>query len=103
MLRTTPEFIESQRKGSFAAFIRNVTDRGLSLQFPFGYLEQFPRATTAEMEALRDELRKHYAVKYSEVEQVISEHVGGASAAKAEAKIDEKDVTKVAREWAGDG
>ena len=72
MLRTTPEFIESQRKGSFAAFIRNVTDSGTALRFPFGYLEQFPRSTKGEMAALREQVRRRYAVHYSEVEQAIS-------------------------------
>jgi hypothetical protein len=120
MLRTTPEFIESQRKGSFAAFIRNVTDRGLSLQFPFGYLEQFPRATEAEFAKLRDRMRERYAVHHSEVEQVISEHVGGVAAPKVATPhagqtasgtarkshtvpaTEEKDVTKASKDWGGE-
>jgi hypothetical protein len=98
MLRTTPEFIESQRKGSFAAFIRNVTDRGVSVRFPFGYLEEFPRATRSEMAALRDRMRARYAVHYSEVEQVISAHVGPSSAADP----DDRNATKASRDWGGD-
>ncbi len=98
MLRTTPEFIESQRKGSFAAFIRNVTDRGLSLQFPFGYLEDSPRSTKAEFAVLRERMRERYAVHHSEVEQVISEHVG----ARTLAHVDEKDATRASRDWGGD-
>ena len=121
MLRTTSEFIESQRKGAFAAFIRNVTDRGMSLQFPFGYLEDFPRSTKAEFSALRDRMRERHAVHHSEVEQVISEHVGGVPAPKvatpdsakpspgtalkspAAPLPEEKDVTKASKEWGGDG
>ena len=99
MLRTTPEFIERQRKGSFAAFIRNVTDRGLSVRFPFGYLERLPRATKAEVAALKERLRARYAVHYSEVEQVISGHVTPAAAADADADR----ATRASRDWGGDG
>ncbi|MBJ7533311.1 ATP-binding protein [Rhodomicrobium vannielii ATCC 17100] len=102
MLRTTPEFIESQRKGTFAAFVRNVTDRGLALQFPFGFLEQLPRSTKAEFAALRDAMRKRYAVHYSEVEQVITAHVGTSAGPKAAAAVmEEKDLTKASKDWAG--
>ena len=96
MLRTTPEFIESQRKGSFAAFICNVIDRGLSVRFPFGYLEKFPRATKAEMAALSERIRARYAVHYSEVEQVISGHV-----APLVADPDPERATGASRDWAG--
>ncbi len=98
MLRTTPEFIESQRKGSFAAFIRNVTDRGLSLRFPFGFLEEFPRATSSEMAALRERIRARYAVHYSEVEQAISARMDAPKVADP----DDKEATKASRDWAGD-
>jgi hypothetical protein len=96
MLRTTPEFIESQRKGAFAAFIRNVTDRGLSVRFPFGYLEEFPRATKGEMAALRERVRARYAVHYSEVEQVISGHVAPVAP-----DPDAERATRASRDWAG--
>jgi len=98
MLRTTPEFIESQRKGSFAAFIRNVTDRGVSVRFPFGFMEQFPRSTKQELNALRDRMRAQYAVHYSEVEQVISAHVGGVAGPAPQ----ESDATRASTDWGGD-
>lgn len=97
-----------------------MTDRGTSLQFPFGYLEQFPRSTKAEFAALCDRMRQRYAVHHSEVEQVISEHVGGIAAPKvatphaaqpasgtvrkspAALVPEEKDVTKASKDWGGD-
>ena len=48
MLRTTPEFIERQPRGSFAAFIRNSTDEAVSLRASFGLLEKFPRMSEGE-------------------------------------------------------
>lgn len=68
MLRTTPEFIEGQRKGQFAAFIRNVTDSALSLQFPLGHLERQPRMDEDERAVVIGEMRERYAVHYSEIE-----------------------------------
>jgi hypothetical protein len=99
MLRTTPEFIESQRKGSFAAFIRNVTDRGLSLKFPFVIVEDMPRASEEDFIGLRQRLRSRYAIHYSEVEQIISAHVG----APATADPDGDKITRTSRDWAGEG
>ena len=96
-----------------AETIRIVTDHGMSLQFPFGHLEEFPRSSDEEFAVLRERMRKEYAVEYSEVAQVISEHVGGVVAAPPKAGIaakvnaapavEEKDVTKASKEWGGDG
>ncbi len=60
MLRTKPEFIEEQRKGQFAAFVRNVTDSALSLTFPFGYMEEMERMDGDERRVVLDEMRKRY-------------------------------------------
>ncbi len=75
MLRTKPEFIEEQRKGQFAAFVRNVTDSALSLSFPFGYMEDMERMDRSERSVVLDEMRARYAVHYTEVEQQISERM----------------------------
>ncbi len=76
MLRTTPEFIERQPKGSFAASVRNVTQSAVTMTCPFGHMEQLPRMSMEERDALRDIIRERYAVHHSEVEQSISEQLG---------------------------
>ena len=65
MLYTQPDFIEAQGKGSFAAHIRGVTKNAVPLAFPFGYLEDLPRMTTAERKALQAIMRERYAVHHS--------------------------------------
>ena len=75
MLRTSPEFIERQPRGSFVAFIRHSTDEAVSLRAPFGLLENFPRMSDDETTRLRDHLRNLYAVHYKDVEQSISERL----------------------------
>jgi len=70
MLYSQPELIESQPKGSFAAHIRGVTKGALPLQFPFGDLEAKPVMTRSERAALRDRMRKRYAVHYSTLEKL---------------------------------
>jgi hypothetical protein len=72
LMRTTPEFVERQQKGHFAAFIRNKTAQAVSLAVPFGHLERMERMNDEEWSALRDQMRERYAVHYSEVEQHIS-------------------------------
>jgi len=72
MLRTTPEFIEEQPKGHFAAFVRNMTPHAVSLRVPFGRLEAMERLSPPEWEALRGQMRSRYAVPYSEVQQSIA-------------------------------
>jgi hypothetical protein len=73
MLRTKPEFIEEQRRGYFAAFVRNVNDSALSLRFPLGYMEDMPHMDRYDREVVIEEMRKRYAVHYSELEQKTEE------------------------------
>lgn len=75
LLRTSPEFVEKQRKGHFAAYIRNMTDTAVSLRIPFGVLKDAERMTAEEAEVVRDESRRRYAVPYGEVVQSISEQL----------------------------
>ncbi len=67
MLRTTPDFIEGQGRGQFAASIRHVTDRAVSLRVPLGYLEAMPRMEGEEAEAVRTLMRERYAVHWQAV------------------------------------
>ena len=67
MLYTTPDLIERQPKGSFAAHIRGVSKRAVPLSFPFGYLESERKMNQKEQSALRQRMRDRYAVHYSDL------------------------------------
>ena len=61
-LRTTPEFILSQPKLSFAAHIRNVTPQAISIPVPAGELERQPRISEKAYERLREFNRTRVSV-----------------------------------------
>lgn len=67
MMYCSPELIESQPKGSFAAHVRGQTKTAVPLTFPFGYMEAMPRMGKDERTALRQRMREQYAVHYSEL------------------------------------
>jgi hypothetical protein len=69
MLYCSPELIESQPKGSFAAHVRGTTKGAVPLSFPFGYMEAMPRMDKAEGAMLRQTMRDRYAVHYSALEK----------------------------------
>jgi hypothetical protein len=56
-----PDLMVRQPKGSFATFIRGVTERAVPMSFPFFVLEKLPRATAEEREAIREFSREVYA------------------------------------------
>ena len=61
------EFIERQPKGSFAASVRGLTTCALPLRFPLGHMEDMPRMSKDERQALQASMRTRYAVHYSEL------------------------------------
>jgi hypothetical protein len=69
MLYCEPGLIEAQPKGSFAAYVRDVTKSALPLKFPFGHMEAMDRMTADEREALQDAMRDKYAVHYTDLAQ----------------------------------
>lgn len=70
MMYCSPELIEAQPKGSFAAHVRGQTKGALPLTFPFGHMEALPRMDKAERAALQQRMRERYAVHHSEIEQL---------------------------------
>ncbi|MGJ8530037.1 type IV secretory system conjugative DNA transfer family protein [Maritalea sp.] len=70
MLYCDPNLIESQPKGSFAAYVRGVTKSALPLGFPIGHLEKQPRMNKTERQELQREMRARYAVHYTELDGV---------------------------------
>jgi hypothetical protein len=71
-MRTKPEFLESQTKGSFAAYVRNFTPNAVSLRIPFLQLEDQERMTPEEAATVRDRMRAQYAVPFAEAQQADS-------------------------------
>ena len=69
MLHCSPDFIERQGKGSFAAYVRGVTAAAVPLSFPFGFLEEKPRMTQSDQRVLQAKMRKCYAAHYTEIEE----------------------------------
>ena len=60
-MNATPDIIQSQPKGTFATFIRGLTERAVPISFPFFVLEKLPKATKEEVEAIRQQCRDAYA------------------------------------------
>ena len=59
-----PNLIQQQPKGTFATFVRGLTERAVPISFPFFVLEKMPRATNEERDAIRQHSREHYAAPY---------------------------------------
>ena len=56
-----PNLIQQQPKGTFATFVRGLTERAVPISFPFFILEKMPRVTNEERDAIRQHSREHYA------------------------------------------
>ncbi len=57
-----PDLIMRQPKGSFATYVRGLTDRAIPISFPFFVLEDLPRASREEQDVVRQLSRERYAV-----------------------------------------
>lgn len=55
------QIIQQQSKGTFATFIRGLTDRAVPMSWPFFTLENLPKTTKEEREAIRQHSRSCYA------------------------------------------
>ena len=51
------DMIQRQPKGTFATFIRGLTDRAVPMSFPFFALEKLPRSSRNERDAIREHSR----------------------------------------------
>jgi len=59
-----PNLIQQQSKGTFATFVRGLTERAVPISFPFFVLEKIPKTSQEEREAIRAYSRKNYAEPY---------------------------------------
>ncbi len=53
--------IQRQPKGTFATYVRGLTERAVPISFPFFVLEKKPKATKDEIDAIRQQCREAYA------------------------------------------
>ncbi|WP_305971042.1 MULTISPECIES: helicase HerA domain-containing protein [unclassified Mameliella] len=53
--------IQRQPKGTFATYVRGLTERAVPISFPFFVLEKLPRAIKDEVDAIRQHSRERYA------------------------------------------
>jgi hypothetical protein len=60
-LRTDTDSLRSLPRGTFAAFIRDVTSNALALKVPYADLSKLPRISAAEQKAIRDRMRVEYS------------------------------------------
>ncbi|WP_299844139.1 type IV secretory system conjugative DNA transfer family protein [uncultured Roseovarius sp.] len=60
-MHATPELIQQQPKGSFATYLRGLTQKAVPIAFPFFELEKLPRTTKEEHAAIRQHSRDRYA------------------------------------------
>jgi hypothetical protein len=60
-MHATPELIQQQPKGSFATYLRGLTDKAVPIAFPFFELENMPRTTKEERAAILQHSRDTYA------------------------------------------
>ena len=60
-MHATPELIQQQPKGSFATYLRGLTDKAVPIAFPFFELENLPRTTKEERAAILQHSRNTYA------------------------------------------
>lgn len=67
-MRVPTEVLLGQAKGSFAASIRGTTRQAISLNFPFGYMEDMPRQSASRAEHVLAAMRSRFAVPYTEAE-----------------------------------
>ncbi|MCK0103219.1 type IV secretory system conjugative DNA transfer family protein [Pseudohalocynthiibacter sp. F2068] len=55
------DLIQRQPKGTFATFVRGLTERAVPISFPFFVMEELPRATKEEIAAIKAHSRSAYA------------------------------------------
>lgn len=56
-----PQVVQDQPKGTFATYIRGLTQRAVPMRFPFFVLEKMQRTTKADIDAIRQRCRETYA------------------------------------------
>ncbi|PHP65442.1 hypothetical protein CSC94_18965 [Zhengella mangrovi] len=61
-----PDLLHRQPKGSFVTYVRGLTRKGIPIAFPFFALENLPRSSRQEQDAVREYSRARYAEPFVE-------------------------------------
>lgn len=69
LVGSTAEHIKSLPRGRFAAYVSGVTPQAVDLSFPLSPLENAPRKSKVEFEAMRQEMRARYGTRYDRGEE----------------------------------
>lgn len=64
-LSADPQRIQQMPKGTFATYIRGLTERAVPMSFPFFVLENLPQRSKDEIAAIRQQSRQAYAQPWS--------------------------------------
>lgn len=59
-LRCEPEFLHSLPRGTFAAFVRDLTPHAVALKVPYTDIEALPRMSSEQQTAIRERMRAEY-------------------------------------------
>ncbi len=79
-LRTDANFIEKQKKLTFAAHIKGQTERAVSIVIEPGRLEAMGKMSSKDREEMLVKMRKRYAVYYTELDDSQSVDAGDETA-----------------------
>ena len=79
-MRCSPQTVLSQPKGCFATFAKGLTPQAMPFRVDFGRMERMDRMTNAQVSAMRDHMRRRYAVHFSAIEQALTEEQEPAQA-----------------------
>ena len=60
-MNANAELIQQQPKGTFATYLRGMTEKAVPISFPFFELENLPRTTKEERAAILQHSRDTYA------------------------------------------
>jgi len=60
-MSSDPDTIQRQPKGTFATYVRGLTQRAVPISFPFFVMERMPQASEKQRDAIREYSRKTYA------------------------------------------
>lgn len=77
-LRTTPEFLRSLPRGTFAAYIRDLTQNAISLKIPYTNLSKLPQLAPDEQLALRRRTREEFCFVPDTHDHIETPHVDSA-------------------------
>ncbi|MEX0957304.1 MAG: ATP-binding protein [Rhizobiaceae bacterium] len=66
-LRTDASMIENQDRLTFAAYVKGVTKRAVSIRIMAGFMEDQPRMSAEDREQVREAMREKYAVHHTEI------------------------------------